>query len=143
LTGRLVPPGSPPVPVQASRSLGHDGEPASASADSPVGILARALLRAVIGASPAELPALVGALAQAQAVALARLTTPAVLSTPPAPGDLGRWITADEAAAIAAVSRKCVYEWAQGRRWASRPTRRCLRIDEAGFRSWLANRLHP
>jgi hypothetical protein len=54
--------------------LGHDREPASA--DAPASILARQLLRAVAEAPPTELPTLVGALAQAQAVALARLTTP-------------------------------------------------------------------
>jgi hypothetical protein len=129
------------VTTPALPTLDLDREADSASADGSAGALARQVLRAVAEAPPADLPALVGALAQAQAVALARLTMPAAPSTPPMSSDPSRWITAEEAAAIAAVSRKCVYEWAQGKRWASRPTRRCLRINEAGFRSWLASRL--
>jgi hypothetical protein len=47
------------------------------------------------------------------------------------------WITPEQAATIASVPVKRVYDWARGKRWTSRPTRRCLRIDEAGFRRWL------
>lgn len=60
----------------ALQRLGHDREAVSGSADAPAGILARQLVRAVSEAPAEELPALVGTLAQAQALALARLTTP-------------------------------------------------------------------
>ena len=56
--------------------LGSDREAVPGSPEGSAGLLARQLLRAVAEVSPAELPAFVGALAQAQAVALARLTTP-------------------------------------------------------------------
>lgn len=56
--------------------LGSDRDAAPASPEGCSGLLARQLLQAVAEASPSELPALVGALAQAQAVALGRLTTP-------------------------------------------------------------------
>lgn len=126
---------------QAPPRTGLAVEAASAPSGVAGSLLARQLLRAVAEAPPAELPALVGALAQAQAVALARLAMPPEPHAHPSPGEPGRWITAEQAAAIAAVSKKCVYDWAQGKRWASRPTRRCLRINESGFRAWLANRL--
>ena len=55
---------------------------------------------------------------------------------PPVPS----FITAAEAGRIAGVAGGRVYDWARGKRWAHRPTRRCLRIDEKGFREWLASR---
>jgi hypothetical protein len=51
-----------------------------------------------------------------------------------------RYLTPAEAAAVAQVPVKRLYEWARGRRWASRPTRRCLRIAEGSFRAWLSAR---
>jgi len=58
-----------------------------------------------------------------------------------------QWITPAEAARIACVRTKDgapniarIYAWACGQRWASRPSRRCLRINAAGFRRWLASR---
>ena len=71
-----IPLRGPPVTAPAQQPLGLDREPSSASADASTGILARQLLHAVAEAPSVELPALVGALAQAQALALARLTTP-------------------------------------------------------------------
>ena len=47
------------------------------------------------------------------------------------------WITPEQAAVIAAVPKERIYSWAKGQRWASRPSRRCLRIEETGFRRWL------
>ena len=66
----------PPVIAPALPTLDLDREAASASADGSAGVLARQLARAVAEAPSVELPALVGALAQAQALALARLATP-------------------------------------------------------------------
>ena len=50
------------------------------------------------------------------------------------------WITPQDAALIAGVSVERIYSWAKGERWASRPSRRCLRISESGFRRWLQTR---
>ena len=53
------------------------------------------------------------------------------------------WIAPERAAELAALpmeteadrkrSLKRIYTWAEGRRWASRPTKRCLRIEQTGF----------
>jgi hypothetical protein len=132
-----------PVPVPRFPTLVGEPEPPAGQEPDPTSawqvITGRSFLGAVAEARLSDLPALLGVLAHAQAMAIARLTLSATASptTPPVPE---RWITAMEAAAIACVGKKCIYEWAQGKRWASRPTRRCLRINEAGFRSWLANR---
>ena len=50
------------------------------------------------------------------------------------------WLTPEQAASIAGVSVERLYGWAKGKRWASRPSRRCLRVSEQGFRRWLAAR---
>jgi hypothetical protein len=47
-------------------------------------------------------------------------------------------ITPEDAATIARVPVRRIYAWAKGARWASRPSRKCLRVDERGFRRWLA-----
>jgi len=49
-----------------------------------------------------------------------------------------RLLTPEQAAGIAAVPKTRIYAWARGQRWASRPSKRCLRIAEASFRRWLA-----
>ncbi len=33
-----------------------------------------------------------------------------------------------------------IYSWAKGQKWAVRPSRRCLRINEGAFRKWLSAR---
>lgn len=94
-------------------------------------------LEAVVAEAPREeLPRLIGQLAQAQAAATARLVAPA-----PAPAvAVGKWLTPAEAAELARASKRQVYEWAVGKRWARRPSRRKLLIDEASFRAWLGSR---
>jgi hypothetical protein len=95
------------------------------------------LLALVEKAHRDDLPRLAGAFETARAAAWARLLTP---PTAPAPGPTDaadRFITPLEAAAIADVKVARIYEWARGRKWATRPTRRCLRIAEQGFRRWL------
>lgn len=89
-------------------------------------------------AKPEERPALVVALAARLATLGARLTPESPLPIASAEPDV--WITPDRAAEIAAVPKRRVYEWARGKRWASRPSRRTLRISERGFRAWLATR---
>jgi hypothetical protein len=85
-------------------------------------------------ADPAELFAIAGEL-QGRAFAAVTATKKADPPAPPA-----RFIAPDQAATIAGVPAKRVYDWARNQRWAHRPTRRCLRIDEAAFRNWLASR---
>lgn len=55
-----------------------------------------------------------------------------------------KWLSADEAAAICGqgVTRKQVYRWARGKRWAARLGRRLL-VDEAAFRKWVLARAGP
>jgi hypothetical protein len=95
------------------------------------------LSQLVAEAPPTELPSVLGALEAARATAWARLTLPAKPSTPEPPE---RWLTPQEAAEICRSTKRQVYEWAMGKRWARRPSRRKLLIDEAGFRAWLASR---
>ena len=89
----------------------------------------------VMDAAPADLPWYIGMFAEASALALARLTRPAPDPQRQAADEV---LTPEEAAKIAKVEVKRIYEWARKRPWASRPTKRCLRIDGAGFRRWLA-----
>lgn len=75
----------------------------------------------------------------------ARLATLGAKLIPERPASMaaaepGLWITPDRAAEIAAVSRRRVYEWARGKRWASRQSRKTVRISERGFRAWIATR---
>src|SRR5262245_25430967 len=82
--------------------------PTSVLSDGSGSVLARQLLRAVSEAPADELPALVGALAQAQAAALARLTAPhpehREMNTPDAN------IPTDEAARRLGVSPSYIYK---------------------------------
>jgi hypothetical protein len=112
----------------------------------------------VIGEAPPEKrPGLVVALSArvaALAVRMAMLTqgSPSAAEGPvrdPA-GGVGGWITPERAAEIAGEpidapearrrARRRIYGWAKGQRWANRPSRRCLRINEQGFRRWLSAR---
>ena len=86
-----------------------------------------------------ELPSFLGGLEAAKAAAWARLAAPA--SPRPVALELAvEWITPEQAAEIAGVPVRRIYEWAKGQRWASRPSRRCLRVSERGFRRWLEAR---
>lgn len=98
-----------------------------------------ALDAALIAAQPDELPAMVGRLVEAEERARLRLRA-FVAPAPPAPS-ASAWIAAEAAADIAAVNVKRIYEWARKAPWASRPTKRCLRINETAFRAWLARRV--
>lgn len=95
------------------------------------------------------LPALLGRLVELEELARLRLRSSA--SAPPSLRDEADvWITPEAAAVIAGLptaasgdtrrSIRRIYEWARGQRWASRPSRKCLRISERGFRRWLATR---
>jgi hypothetical protein len=108
----------------------------------PVPELRQQVLAAVCEAPMEALPQLRGLLMEAEAEVLRRLTA----GRPT--GDVGgqtaagavassRWLRPAEAAEIAAVSVKRLYDMARGKSWASRLNRRTLRINEAGFRTWL------
>jgi len=83
-----------------------------------------------------ELPELAGALEAARVKLQLRLAAP---GPAPAPA-VGKWLTPAEAAGLARASKRQVYEWAVGKRWAHRPSKRKMLIDEAGFRAWLGSR---
>lgn len=88
-----------------------------------------------------DLPALCGRLREAELMAEMRLREAERPGGPPANMlEPERWISAEVAAGIASVPVKRLYEWASGKKWAARPTKRCLRIEEAAFRRWLGRR---
>jgi hypothetical protein len=99
----------------------------------------------IASASQTECAALMAALA-ARLAALA--ADEKVLPTESA-AVASRWVTPEQAATIAALpmstteeikrSVRRIYAWTKGAKWAG-GTRRCLRIDEAGFRRFLAAR---
>jgi helix-turn-helix protein len=93
------------------------------------------LAKLVDDASLADLAEVAAALERARVKLALRLAAPAQ----PAPA-AGRWLTPEEAATIARASKRQVYEWAIGKGWAHRPSRRKLLIDEAGFLAWLSSR---
>jgi len=95
------------------------------------------LTKLVDDASLADLAEVAAALERARVKLALRLAAP--VSAQPAPAG-GRWLTPEEAATIARASKRQVYEWAIGKRWAHRPSRRKLLIDEAGFLAWLSSR---
>ena len=95
----------------------------------------RNALEAVLaGAEPGELLAAGLEITGRGAAAMAQAKD----APPPTPPS--RFITPAEAGRIADVPDKRIYDWARGKRWAHRPTRRCVRIDEKGFRQWLSAR---
>jgi hypothetical protein len=109
------------------------------SSSGPLGDLAAIIREAAFE----DLPALVGRLREGELLAELRLRSG------PATNGNGRqeqsaeqdkWITPEEAASIAGVKPGRIYGWAKAARWASRPSRRCLRINEHAFRRWLAAR---
>jgi hypothetical protein len=85
-----------------------------------------------------ELPALCCRLREAELVAETRLR--AIEQQKPEEPKEDRLLTPEEAGEIARVSKRRIYAWATGQRWASRPSRGCLRIKETAFRNWLSTR---
>ncbi len=92
------------------------------------------LERVLAGAEPSELVAAGLEIVGRGAAAMAQAKD----DPPPTPPS--RFITPAEAGRIADVPDKRIYDWARGKRWAHRPTKRCLRIDEMGFRRWFEAR---
>lgn len=74
-----------------------------------------------------------------QAVLASRARGVAVPPAEPVPTD-DSWITADEAARIAGVTRRVVYGWSRCKDWSrftARPSRKVLRIKRGAFLAWL------
>lgn len=123
---------------QALQPHGLNREAASPPSDGPGSLLARQVLRAVAEAPRAELPALVGALAQAQAVALARLTTPdAPASDAQAPT---RLLALDEAERLTGMTRRWLLRHTRGLRFRHSLSRKAVRFEEAGLLRWIRGR---
>ncbi len=99
-----------------------------------------AIDRAIAEAAPEELPALVGRLVELEEKVRLRLRAANGNGHQEPKAEPERWITPDQAGAIAGVGRERIYSWARGQRWASRPSKRCLRISESGFQRWLQRR---
>lgn len=87
----------------------------------------------------AEIPAFLAALVAGMEIAQARLvstnaTAPTIAGHADQPNG---YITPEGAAKLMGVPRRRIYALAKGKKWALRVSRKCLRIDEAGFRRWL------
>jgi hypothetical protein len=104
------------------------------------------LTEAIESVPAADLPLVIGKLAELEALAQLRLLIP----PPPAPKASATWITPEAAAKIAGLptgtyvearrSARRICEWARGKGWASRPNKRTLRVNETVFRAWMANK---
>jgi hypothetical protein len=106
-----------------------------------------ALDRAVDDAKPEDFPAILGHLERVKAHLWSRMVVP---SQPvPVPEEKPDLISPERAASIAGLidgpqssgrALKRIYQWARGQRWAHRPNRKTLLIDEQKFRRWLVTR---
>ncbi len=99
-----------------------------------------ALDRLIASSGPAARPGLVVALAARLAQLGATLAAPTTSGNGRPAEEPERLLTPEQAAEVASIPVKRLYEWARGKRWANRPTRRTLRIEERGFRAWLSSR---
>jgi hypothetical protein len=105
---------------------------------SDVGIVNMGALRVLIASGSSGVTDALGQLRRAEAEILWNMSRPTATSAAEVTEE--RLLTPEQAAEIAGVPKERIYSWAKGQRWASRPTTRCLRISERGFRSWLASR---
>ena len=89
--------------------------------------------------SPAEAVEALGELLPIHSALVTRARAPVPPSSEPvSPED--SWISVDEAAALARVTRRVVYGWSRRKDWSrftARPSRKVLRIKRAAFLSWL------
>jgi predicted DNA-binding transcriptional regulator AlpA len=107
----------------------------------------RDLIRAILEApekagavSPSQVPAVLGQLAELQAIFLARLVSPNGSHPSPMPSEPDRLLTADEAAPIIGMTPRWLYRHAKALPFARRLSRKALRFSEAGLRRWAASR---
>jgi predicted DNA-binding transcriptional regulator AlpA len=108
---------------------------------------ARDLIRAVLEApekaaavSPSQVPAILGQLAELQAIFLARLVNRNGSHPAPGPAEPDRLLTADEAAPIIGMTPRWLYRHARQLPFARRLSRKALRFSEVGLRRYLASR---
>jgi hypothetical protein len=92
--------------------------------------------------APVEAATMLARVGALEAMLRARLAMPP--GDRPDPADLGdgrgRWMTPEEAAPVAGVSRRVIYGWSRRTDWRGftrRLSRKVLRIEERGFRRWL------
>lgn len=99
-------------------------------------------VQAVQEAPIEALPELRGLLAQADSVALARLTQPPTNGAhgPPSPEPGGRLLTAEEMAPILGVTIKWLYRNSRKLPFAKRLSPNVLRFDEGGALEWARKR---
>ena len=97
------------------------------------------LRQLVAGTALEDLPTLAGRLREAEVLLAMRLAQPSAPNVAPIkPTVVDTFdLKPEQAADIAGVSVGQIYSWSKNQRWASRPSRRCVRINEAGFRRWL------
>jgi len=86
------------------------------------------------------LPVVVGRLDGARAQAWVRMQASGPAPPEPTPREDEMLLTPEQASQIAGVPKTRIYSWARGKRWACRPSRKCLRIYERKFRRWLEAR---
>ena len=108
---------------------------------------ARDLIRAVLEApekaaavSPSQVPAVLGQLAELQAIFLARLVAPNGSHAAPAPSEPDRLLTAEEAAPILGMTPRWLYRHSRKLPFARRLSRKALRFSETGLRRYMAAR---
>jgi len=93
-------------------------------------------LLVVSEAAVAELPALIGELAAAQAVALARLLAPPAPPPPPAREEAVRLMTPEELARLVKKDVRWTLRATKGLRFRRNLTRKTIRFEESGARRW-------
>jgi predicted DNA-binding transcriptional regulator AlpA len=101
------------------------------------------LSRLVAEAPTEELPAVVGALVEAEERVRVRLRSlEAAATVRPAEQAPERLLTAQEAMALVGgnVSLKWIYRHTRGLRFRRDISRKCVRFEESGLRRWLAAR---
>ncbi|MFN7974762.1 MAG: helix-turn-helix domain-containing protein [Acidobacteriota bacterium] len=95
---------------------------------------------AIAGASTSDLPSLAFAVAARLASVASLLLERSESDTTRAPAAGSRYVTPDEAATIAGVSRRWIYRNTRGEPFRKDLSRKQVRLHEADFRSWLAGR---
>ena len=118
--------------------LSGDREAGAGSAEGSTGLLARQLLRAVSEAPAADLPCLVAVCAQAQALGLARLATPAAAAGE-AP-EAVRYIGLEDAQKLTGQTRRWLLRHTRGLRFRRDLSRKAVRFEEGGLLRWLRGR---
>lgn len=101
--------------------------------------------RTIADADPGDWPALAVAIAARLATIASFMLTPSADGSQSADsvesGD--RYVTPEQAAEIAGVTRRWIFQHTRGERFRKNLSRKQVRLHEAGFRRWLATRASP